>query len=212
MNDFNNKPASLPSSGEISSAPIVLSGRSISQQIFGEAPLSGELSSGALDSADSGCESARIEFIIPKNTRMNATTLVASLSPAEEPATAVDLSKAEESTSAGSVTEELQGSTAVEESNGGDIDGKVQLLIAEESGNDDLAGKASDLGVADDKAGDEVERVVLTLEDIKAKLEESEIKNYRRLFLPGRGWVSAKKLQEEAIVMESQAAGKECQV
>lgn len=45
----------------------------------------------------------------------------------------------------------------------------------------------------------------LTLEEIKAKLDESVQKNYRRVFIPGRGWVSLKKLQEEAGAMESPA-------
>lgn len=44
--------------------------------------------------------------------------------------------------------------------------------------------------------------VPLTLEEIKAKLDESIQKNYRRVFIPGRGWVSQRKLQEEANTMQ----------
>lgn len=47
--------------------------------------------------------------------------------------------------------------------------------------------------------------VPLTLDEIKAKLDESVQKNYRRVFIPGRGWASLRKLQEEAAAMESPA-------
>lgn len=47
--------------------------------------------------------------------------------------------------------------------------------------------------------------VPLTLEEIKAKLDESVQKNYRRVFIPGRGWVSLRKLQEEAEALGNPA-------
>lgn len=47
--------------------------------------------------------------------------------------------------------------------------------------------------------------VPLTLEEIRAKLDESVQKNYRRVFIPGRGWVSLRKLQEEADAFGSPA-------
>ncbi|CAN6599802.1 hypothetical protein TRVA0_001S07822 [Trichomonascus vanleenenianus] len=43
---------------------------------------------------------------------------------------------------------------------------------------------------------------VLTSADLKAKLDEGEKKQYRRLFIPGRGWMSAKRLQEERLMLE----------
>lgn len=50
--------------------------------------------------------------------------------------------------------------------------------------------------------GDERPPVQLTSSEIRAKLEEGERKQYRRLFIPGRGWMSTKRLQEEARLLE----------
>uniref|UniRef100_A0A060TF22 ARAD1D19470p n=1 Tax=Blastobotrys adeninivorans TaxID=409370 RepID=A0A060TF22_BLAAD len=50
--------------------------------------------------------------------------------------------------------------------------------------------------------GDERPPVQLTSSEIRAKLEEGERKQYRRLFIPGRGWMSTKRLQEEARMLE----------
>lgn len=44
--------------------------------------------------------------------------------------------------------------------------------------------------------------VPLTSNELKQKLEEGEKKQYRRLFIPGRGWMSAKRLQEESQLLE----------
>lgn len=44
--------------------------------------------------------------------------------------------------------------------------------------------------------------VQLTITELKARLEEGEKKKYRRIFIPGRGWNSAKRLQEESQLLE----------
>ncbi|KAA8917365.1 hypothetical protein TRICI_000477 [Trichomonascus ciferrii] len=44
--------------------------------------------------------------------------------------------------------------------------------------------------------------IPLTSNELKQKLEEGEKKQYRRLFIPGRGWMSAKRLQEESQLLE----------
>ncbi|KAF5096933.1 hypothetical protein D0Z00_002593 [Geotrichum galactomycetum] len=44
----------------------------------------------------------------------------------------------------------------------------------------------------------------LTLDEMKAKLEEGVIKGYRRVFIPGRGWVALKKFQKEVEATEKQ--------
>lgn len=62
-------------------------------------------------------------------------------------------------------------------------------------------GKSTTIALGSEADRDQPAVVVLTYEEIKAKLEESAQKNYRRVFIPGRGWVSLRKLQEEADMM-----------
>lgn len=46
----------------------------------------------------------------------------------------------------------------------------------------------------------------LTLDEMKAKLEEGVIKGYRRVFIPGRGWLALRKFQMEIEATEKQNA------
>jgi hypothetical protein len=44
----------------------------------------------------------------------------------------------------------------------------------------------------------------LTLDEMKAKLEEGVVKGYRRVFIPGRGWLALRKFQKEVEATEKQ--------
>lgn len=52
------------------------------------------------------------------------------------------------------------------------------------------------------KLDNKIPLIPLTSNELKQKLEEGEKKQYRRLFIPGRGWMSAKRLQEESQLLE----------
>lgn len=47
-----------------------------------------------------------------------------------------------------------------------------------------------------------VDQQPLTLTEMKLKLEEGVVKGYRRVFIPGRGWLALRKLHEEVEIGE----------
>lgn len=174
LNDFNerNSKSSIPT--VVNSAPLILKSSDSNTKLEESNSSSSDITSNSVTnsiplSSDSGCDSARIEFIIPKNIRTADTLTTNSTS---DTSTATDC-KSEQ----------------------------TQKPIIENENND-----TNDPSIKKDSLDEDGPRppVIMTLSEIKEKLEESEKKNYRRLFLPGRGWISAKKLQEEVNVLESQ--------
>lgn len=123
-------------------------------------------------SSESVCESAKIEFLIPKSVNREAKTCDASITV--------------EKTINGSVNTPANNDKAVE-----------TVYKSENIVHTHIPAKVFENEVI------EKQPVIMTLDEIKEKLLESETKNYRRLFLPGRGWVSSKKLQEEVLALQA---------
>lgn len=221
MNRYNaekiTSPSIVPIASQKSSTQL-----NVNHKKFAPVEQYGKASSG--ESPDS-CESAKIEFIIPINTRVNA---VSTLSNVLKPLNPVCLygkqqqinSEQNSGNKENSVPSSDASNSPVGSSNLSltgsisDLKSKCVLNSDESSLKENsavtttaVAPTTTTVSSGENGSGalsSELPRVVLTLEEIKAKLEESEKKNYRRLFIPGRGWVSAKKLQEEASVLEAE--------
>lgn len=54
-----------------------------------------------------------------------------------------------------------------------------------------------------DSAASPVSTVVLTLDLLRSRLVDARQKQYRRIFLPGKGWISIQRLEKEIEVAES---------
>lgn len=185
LNRFNDKYTKSPSVSPLINGSISL--KKIEEDKSESTGDSSEPSSGALSSllplsSESACESAKIEFLIPKiHCRGLKLSDGNSLKTDNQTANSLDKNK---------------------------IPVSIKFVKTEvekiESKKDSAKDSCVDTNeVVCERENTEKSHVVMSMDEIKDKLLESEAKNYRRLFIPGRGWVSSKKLQEEVSKLET---------
>lgn len=133
-------------------------------------PNSASLSASLPLSSGSVCESAKIEFIIPKNHNHGLSVFDGNSMNAKKPFVNPVIER------------------------------KPLKIEPEKTTKDATVVDKSEKSNVEDV---EKQPVVMTLNELKEKLQDADAKNYRRLFLPGRGWVSSKKLQGEVSALET---------